>query len=69
MSVLRAAQKPTDEAVYELRGVPADKVAQVVDDFLSEGPATVEKDIQADGTFTIRVRRLGPREASLLGRK
>lgn len=65
MSALRkssALPTSSNTSVYELRMVPADKVAQVVDDFLSEGPATIEKDLQPDGTFTIRVRRLGASE-------
>jgi hypothetical protein len=53
-----AQQNASDDVVYELRHVPPEKVAQVVDDFLSESPANVEKVAEPDGTYTIRVRRL-----------
>ena len=62
MGVAQQSTAPTkaSEEVFELRGVPADKVAQVLDDFVSEGPSAVEKEQQPDGTFVIRMRRLGP---------
>ena len=49
MAVAQQSTAPTKaEEVFELRGVPADKVAQVLDDFVSEGPSAVEKEQQPD---------------------
>ena len=63
----KAPANSADETVFELRGVPADKVAEVVDDFLSEGPSAVDKELEKDGTFTIRIRRLVGQGSSKLG--
>ena len=53
----KKSTEPSSNSVYILTKVPAEKVAQVIDDFLSEGPATIRKELEADGTYTIRVRR------------
>lgn len=53
----KKSTEPSANSIYVLTKVPAEKVAQVIDDFLSEGPATIRKELETDGTYTIRVRR------------